>query len=142
MYVYDKVWSNKFNRTLLFSSLMTVWAFFIEAFFFFWKQDPSSLDTLKNGFPFSILYIQIFHAAVFGWIFHTIIWSIFFFFGWIVYTLIKELSRSDAPNVQEYAIGAFVFALFIAYMNNIQIATLFIVAVSLEWLYMYLSLRD
>lgn len=142
MYVYDKVWSNKFNRTLLFSSLMVAWSFFIEAYFYFWSNSISTKETLKHGF-FSILYIQIFHAEVFGWLFHTIIWSIFFFFGWIVYASVKELSRSDAPNVTEFAIGAFVFAVFIAYLNDsVQIATLFIIACSIIWIYMYLSLKD
>lgn len=137
MYVYDRIWSNKFNRTMLFSSLMTAWAFFIELYFFFWPK-----ETLQNEFLINILYIKIFNAEIFGWLFHTIVWSVFFFFGWITYTLVKELSRSEAANVTEFAIGAFVFSLFISFMNNMQVAVLFLLFTSGEWLYMYLSLRD
>lgn len=137
MYAYNKIWYNKFNRTLLFSSLMTAWAFFIELYFFFWPK-----ETLQKEFLINILYIKIFHATIFGWIFHTIVWSIFFFFGWITYTLIKELSRSESANITEFAIGAFVFALFISFMNNIQVAFLFLIFTAGEWIYMYLSLRD
>ena len=137
MFVYNRIWSNKFNRTMLFSSLMSAWAFFIELYFFFWPK-----ETLKNEFMISILYIQIFHAEVLGWLFHTIIWSIFFFFGWIVYALIKELSRSGAANMSEFIIGAIVFSVFIAFMNNVQIAVLFLLFAAGEYLYMYLSLRD
>lgn len=137
MYAYNKIWNNKFNRTLLFSSLMTAWAFFIELYFFFWPQ-----ATLKKEFLINILYIQIFHATVIGWIFHTIIWSIFFFFGWITYTLIKELSRSESANITEFAIGAVVFAIFISYLNSVQVASLFLIFTAGEWIYMYLSLRD
>ena len=137
MYVYNKIWYNKFNRTLLFSFLMTAWAFFIELYFFFWPK-----ETLSKEFLLNILYIKIFDAEVFGWVFHTIIWSVFFFFGWITYSLIKELSRSDAPNVTEFAVGAFVFSLFIAFMNNVQVAFLFLLFTAGEWLYMYFSLKD
>ena len=116
---------------------MPAWAFFIEHYFFLWPK-----ETLQKEFLINILYIKIFHAEVISWIFHTIIWSIFFFFGWIVYTLIKELSRSESPNVTEYAIGAFVFSMFISFMNNVQVAFLFLLFTAGEWVYMYFSLRD
>jgi hypothetical protein len=137
MYVYGKVWSNKFNRTLLFSSLMTFWALFIELFFLFWPR-----DTLENEFLINILFFDLFGVEIFGWIFHTIIWSVFFFFLWMTYSLIKELSRSRPANISEFIITVLIIALFVSFINNIQIATLFLLFTAGEFFYMYLSLKD
>ena len=137
MYVYNRIWSNKFNRTLLFSSLMTLWAVFIELYFFFWPQ-----EALQNEFLVSFLYTKVFGAEIFGWIFHTIMWSIAFFFGWMCYTLGKELTRSRSAGVNEYIVAALVLAFFISFMNNLQVAFLFMVVTAGEYLYMYLSLRE
>lgn len=138
MYVYDKVWSNKFNRTMIFSSLMTLWAVFIELFYFFWPK-----ETLQNEFLLNFVYIKTFDVEIVGIIFHTIIWSIAFFFGWLIYTLSKEMSRSRSAGANEYILSAFVVSLFIAFMNeSVIIAFLFLVVVAGEYLYMYLSLRD
>lgn len=137
MYVYDKLWYNKYNRTMIFSFLMTCWAFFIELYFFFW---PS--ETLQKEFIIGLLYTKIFNVEIFSIIFHAIIWSICFFFGWIFYAFVKELSRSKSPDALEYGIAGFVLSIFIAYMNNIPVALLFLVVISGEFAYMYLSLRS
>ena len=137
MYVYEKVWNNKINRTLIFSFLMTFWALFIELYFFFWPK-----ETLQNEFPVNLLYTNILGVEIFSIIFHTVIWAICFFFGWIFYTLVKQLSRSKAPDALEYGISAFVLSIFIAFMNNIPVAFLFLVVITGEFAYMYFSLRD
>ena len=137
MFVYGKVWNNKFNRTMIFSFLMTLWSFFIELYFFFWPK-----ETLEKEFLIDLLYIKILHVQVFLIIFHTIIWSICFFFGWIFYTLVKELSRSKAPDAMEYGIAGIVISIFIAFMNSVPVALLFLVVITGEFAYMYLSVRD
>lgn len=137
MYVYNKVWYNKFNRTIIFSFLMTAWAFFIELYFFFWPK-----ETLEKEFLINLLYIKILHLQPLIIIFHTIIWSICFFFGWIFYTLVKELGRYKAPDALEYGIIGFVISVFIAFMNSIPVAFLFLVVITGEFFYMFLSLRD
>lgn len=137
MFIYERVWSNKFNRSFIFSILMAFWAFFIELYFLFW---PS--DLIKENALLSWLYMDMFGFTFLLDVFHIIVWGICFFFTWLSYAAFKEYSNSGTANISEFVILLTIFAFFVLFLNNIFIATLFTVISAGEFYYMYLALSE
>ena len=137
MYVYDRIWQNKFNRTIIFSTLMTFWTLFIELYILFWP-----VESVKENILLGFLYTDIFGFTPLVDVFHSIVWALCFFFGWITYTLIKEISRSQAASINEFIIAVIFLSFFIIFINNITVTVLFLILVIGEFSYMYYSLKE
>ncbi|MHA2365362.1 MAG: hypothetical protein ACXAC7_15495 [Candidatus Hodarchaeales archaeon] len=142
MRLHSYLWENNINRTLIMSLLIVFWTLLIELYFLFWP-----LESLQNHLLLGLLY-QDFKIVIpflgtiepFLDLFHIILWSLCFFFSWILYTMIKQLTNSDAAGIIEFVALILIFFFFIYYINNIFVAGFFILFSIGEFAYMYFAL--
>lgn len=148
MKVYESLWDNLTNRTMIINVLVIFWTLIIEMYFLFW-----SVEQIKENIFVSWLYFEPFNGISFSVIdlngvtpllglFHLIIWGVCFFFTFITYSIAKEVTRSGEANITEYGIMVIVFAFFIMIVNGWPIGLGFVILAILEFLYLYLSLRN
>ena len=137
MKVYNYVWANSTNRTLIFSFLMIIWSILIELYFIFYP-----LDLIKENIFLGWLYTDVFGFTPFLDVFHLIIWGIAFFFTWIVYGIVKEIIGLPLANVTEYIVFVFGYGVFVTIFNGIGDGILFVGVCFIEFLYFFMALRE
>ena len=142
--IYNSIWGNEVNRSIIFSFLMTTWCILIQLYFLFWP-----ISSIQANLFTGWLYISIFGHQILLDIFLVIIWGICFFFTWVIYTYFKESLRMGQSNLNEYLIFIVIFEIFITILNfgerksfpTIAIfATVFFLITLIELVYMYITL--
>ena len=137
MFIHNRIWQNKINRTLIFSIFVVIWTLLIEFYFLFWP-----MELIKENVFVSWLYFDFFGYTFLLDLFHTVIWGISFFFTWLAYTIFKDISNSGEATVSEFIYILAIFTFFIIFLNNIFIAGLFLLVGFSEFFYMYFALSN
>lgn len=135
MKIYNSVWENSVNRTIIFSFLMVIWTLLIELYFIFFPE-----EMIKENLFLGWIYTDFFGFQILLEVFHILIWGLCFFFTWITYVTIKEASRLPSATTSEYIVLVLVFLVFVVIFTNMIIGLLFLAFTALEFGYMYLSI--
>jgi hypothetical protein len=135
MRIYNTLWENQINRTIIFSFLMVIWTLLIELYVIFFP-----IEVIKENLFLGWIYTDVFGFEFLLDAFHLVIWGICFFFTWITYVTVKEASKLPSATTSEFIILAFVYLVFVMIFTNMFIGILFLVITFLEYSYMYLSI--
>ena len=142
--IYNSIWGNEINRSIIFSFLVTSWCILIQLYFLFWP-----ISSIKNNIFLGWMYIGIFGHEILVDIFLAIIWGICFFFTWMTYSYLKESLRMGQSDLNEYILFIIIFEIFIAILNFGErksfptvfiFATVFFLMTLVELVYMYITL--
>lgn len=135
MKIYNMLWENQINRTIIFSFLMVIWTLLIELYVIFFP-----VELIKENIFLGWIYTDVFGFQFLLDGFHLVIWGICFFFTWITYVTMKEATNLPSAKTSEFIILVLVFLVFVIIFTNMFIGILFVVITFLEFSYMYLSI--
>ncbi|MFW9990495.1 MAG: hypothetical protein ACFFD4_00405 [Candidatus Odinarchaeota archaeon] len=147
--LYERLWENKKNRTVIFSTTLMLLFLFIELYFLmFPEQEIRKL--------FDVLYLPLEIQGVTTTplldVLHVILWVIIFFFFIITYGFAKESITGLRMSVIDVTVSGAIFAVIVLLIMGkytvvlpiyaFLITALYAGIIALIFLYMFISLRE
>jgi hypothetical protein len=147
--LYERLWENKRNRTLIFSTTIMLLFTFIELYFIMFPEEE-----IRKYFDLLYLPIEILGVTVtpFLDVLHVILWTIIFFFFIIMYGFGKEALTGQRMAVMDLIVIGVIFTVLVLLIMGkytvelpiypFLITALYVGIITLVFLYMFLTLKE